>query len=74
MKKIKTAAEVCRGLKSIFSRRGIPEKVQSDNGRPFDWQMSRSPIVLQMSEDLKKVIVVQGDLNPTDKLKELSIP
>jgi hypothetical protein len=36
MKKNKTATEVCRVLKSIFSRHGIPERVKSDNGPPFD--------------------------------------
>ncbi|CAB4027952.1 Transposon Ty3-G Gag-Pol poly [Paramuricea clavata] len=35
MKK-KTATEVRRVLKSIFSRHGIPERVRSDNGPPFD--------------------------------------
>ena len=32
----KTAIEVCKSKKSIFSRYGIPEKVKSDNGPPFN--------------------------------------
>ena len=32
----KKATEVIRVMKSIFSRHGIPEKVRSDNGPPFD--------------------------------------
>jgi transposase InsO family protein len=36
MQKNKTAMEVCRVMKSIFSRYGIPEKVKSDNGPPFN--------------------------------------
>ena len=35
MGKNKTATEVCRVMKSIFSRYGIPEKVKSDNRPPF---------------------------------------
>ena len=36
MDKNKTAAEVCKTMKSMFSRFGIPDKVKSDNGRPFN--------------------------------------
>ena len=36
MQKSKTATEVCRAMKSIFSQYGIPEKVKSDNGPPFN--------------------------------------
>ena len=36
MQKSKTAMEVCRAMKSIFSRYGIPEKVKSDNRPPFN--------------------------------------
>ena len=36
MKKNKTATEVSRVLKSIFSRHCIPERVKSDNGPSFD--------------------------------------
>jgi transposase InsO family protein len=36
MQKNKTATEVCRVMKSIFSRYGIPEKVKLDNGPPFN--------------------------------------
>lgn len=36
MKKNKTATEIFRALKSIFLHSGIPEKVLSDNGLPFN--------------------------------------
>ena len=36
LRKSKTATEVIKALKAIFARHGIPEKVQSDNGPPFD--------------------------------------
>lgn len=36
MHKNKTTTEVCKAMKSIFSRYGIPEKVKSDNGPPFN--------------------------------------
>ena len=36
MGKNKTATEVCRVMKSIFLQYGIPEKVKSDNGPPFN--------------------------------------
>ena len=36
MTKNKKGSEVVRALKSIFARHGIPEKVRSDNGPPFD--------------------------------------
>ena len=36
MNKNKRGSEVVRCLKSMFSRHGIPEKVRSDNGPPFD--------------------------------------
>ena len=36
MHRNKTAIEVCKSMKSIFSRYGIPEKVKSDNGPPFN--------------------------------------
>ena len=36
MTKNKKGSEVVRALKSIFARHGIPEKIRSDNGSPFD--------------------------------------
>ena len=36
LRKNKTVTEVIRALKAIFARNGIPEKVRSDNGLPFD--------------------------------------
>ena len=36
MNKSKRGSEAVRCLKSMFSRHGIPEKVRSDNGPPFD--------------------------------------
>ena len=36
MTKNKKGSEVVRALKSIFARHGIPEKIRSDNGPPFD--------------------------------------
>ena len=36
MNKNKRGSKVVRCLKSMFSRHGIPEKVRSDNGPPFD--------------------------------------
>ena len=36
MTKNKKGSEVVRTLKSIFARHGIPEKIRSDNGPPFD--------------------------------------
>ena len=36
MTKNKKGSEVLRALKSIFARHGIPEKIRSDNGPPFD--------------------------------------
>ena len=38
LRKNKTASEIIRSLKSIFARNGIPEKVRSDNGPPYDSQ------------------------------------
>ena len=38
LKKNKTASEIIRALKAIFARNGIPEKVRSDNGPPYDSQ------------------------------------
>ena len=32
-----TSAAVIRALKSVFSRHGIPETVQSDNGPQYSW-------------------------------------
>ena len=36
MNRNKKGSEVVRCLKSMFSRHGIPERVRSDNGPPFD--------------------------------------
>ena len=36
MNRNKRGSEVVRCLKSMFSRHGIPERVRSDNGPPFD--------------------------------------
>ena len=36
MNRSKRGSEVVRCLKSMFSRHGIPERVRSDNGPPFD--------------------------------------
>ena len=36
MTKNKKGSEVVRALKIIFARHGIPEKIRSDNGPPFD--------------------------------------
>ena len=38
LRKNKTAPEIIRALKAIFARNGIPEKVRSDNGPPYDSQ------------------------------------
>ena len=38
LRKNKTASEIIRALKAIFARNGIPEKVCSDNGPPYDSQ------------------------------------
>ena len=36
MNKKKTSTEVCQALQKIFARFGIPERVMSDNGPPFN--------------------------------------
>ena len=36
MNKSKTATEVCKALQTVFARFGIPERVVSDNGPPFN--------------------------------------
>ena len=36
MTRSKRGSEFVRCLKSMFSRHGIPERVRSDNGPPFD--------------------------------------
>ena len=38
LRKNKTASEIIRALKAMFARNGIPEKVRSDNGPPYDSQ------------------------------------
>ena len=36
MNKSKTATEVCKAMQTVFARFGIPERVVSDNGPPFN--------------------------------------
>ena len=36
MNKSKTATEVCKVMQTVFARFGIPERVVSDNGPPFN--------------------------------------
>ena len=38
LRKNKTASEIIRALKAIFARNGIPQKVRSDNGPPYNSQ------------------------------------
>ena len=38
LRKNKTVSEIIRALEAIFARNGIPEKVRSDNGPPYDSQ------------------------------------
>ena len=38
LRKNKTESEIIRALKAIFARNGIPEKVRSDKGPPYDSQ------------------------------------
>ena len=38
LRKNKTALEIINALKAIFARNGIPGRVRSDNGPPYDSQ------------------------------------
>jgi hypothetical protein len=62
VKKNKTATEVFRVLKSIFSRHGIPERVKSDNGPTFD-SGEYSTSISRTSGDSKFVTAVRSTLS-----------
>ena len=67
MQKSKKADEVISALKETFARYGIPEKVRSDNGPPFDCSEFTH---FASSGTLNLYQAVRGILSPTEKFRE----
>ena len=82
----KTAIEVCKSKKSIFSRYGIPEKVKSDNGPPFnsaeylhftnEWGFEvnhSSPKYPQSNGEVERAVQTAKRLLKKEKDKEMAL-
>ena len=84
MHRNKTAIEVCKSMKSIFSRYGIPEKVKSDNGPPFssaeylhfanEWgSQPQQPKYPQSNGEVERAVQTVKRLLKKEKDKEMAL-
>ena len=82
----KTASEIIRSLKAIFARNGIPEKVRSDNGPPYDSQeyshfarewgfqiAPSSPRYAQSNGEAERAVQTFKNILKKDKDKEIAL-
>ena len=87
LRKNKTATEVIRALKATFARHGIPEKVRSDNGLPFDsadythfarkWGFEVSPTsprYPQSNGEAERSVQIVKNILKKEEDKELAMP
>ena len=82
----KTASEIIRALIAIFARNGIPEKVHSDNGPPYDSQeyshfarewgfqiAPSSPRYAQSNGDAERAVQTVKNILKKEKDKEFAL-